>query len=97
LCQGCAENKATFISGGVQQDRARKITGLVGGSEGAITAKGTQTDGALYTGPSFNAWRINGSPDDKAVVLHFDSGIVTPTGADNAGTNQSERIWRRTS
>jgi hypothetical protein len=87
-------NRPTFISGGVQGDRIRNITGHAGiiGSGGAM---GAQLDGVFssdmnYTGPY--QWSSGGSSRSW-----FNASTVVPTGPDNAPPSLSTRLWRRVS
>jgi hypothetical protein len=87
----CVENISTFVSGGVQADRIRNITGRFdiyniqeGLSSGAFFQKNIATKSVL-------------NPDwaNYGIVLGFDPSLVVPTGPDNAPINLSVRYWRR--
>jgi hypothetical protein len=84
--------RPTFVSGGVQGDRTRRLFGTF--QIGAILA--SNHSGAFY--PAAYATNIGSygiTPTDGPYLTGLDSGLVVPTGPDNAPTNLSTRIWRR--
>jgi hypothetical protein len=87
-------NRPAFVSGGVQADRARRIKGE------EVNYCGQHADanftGALYRISGQTSYHETGG-GAGGPLIGLDSGLVVPTGPDNAPANLSVRIWRRVS
>jgi hypothetical protein len=88
-------NRPTFISGGAQGDRIRNITGQFG----TYYYYGIQAIGAFRYAVYGSPIQAVSDPNNNIVIatISFDPSRVVPTGADNAPTNLSTRLWRRVS
>jgi hypothetical protein len=82
-----------FITGGVQGDRIRNITG---GTQGRGLRDDNGGYGAVVTSTGAFTWD-NGGSGSSGGCWDFNASHVVPTGPDNAPTNASYEVWRRTS
>jgi hypothetical protein len=85
-------DRPAFISGGVQQDRIRNITG----SFASTTGPGTGYEGAFYGGTGI-AMQLPSNAASSTRRAFLDPSLVVTTGPDVAGANFSKRLWRRVS
>jgi hypothetical protein len=98
-------NRPTFISGGRQDGRIRNFPGSY--TARSLTRAPTNEPSLTIVSGPFGASRVgSGSILQQADTdglstsfntIDFDPSIVVPTGPDNAPTNLSKRVWRRTS
>jgi hypothetical protein len=88
--------RPTFVSGGVQESRIKNIEGKLRAGHAAANFPLVAMSGAFYDTQVSPCYASGTSSADVNCVVGFDPSRVVPTGSDNAPTNLSVRIWRRT-
>jgi hypothetical protein len=91
-----AINRPAFISGGVRQDRIRKIKGTLNNPRIGRYSSGVTTTGPFYA-ENGNAHVSGWDTTSYNTRIGFDASLVVRTGPDMSGTNVSTRLWRKVS
>jgi hypothetical protein len=91
LYPDCAENNATFISGGVDPDKSRSLFGNVGLVQGNPSVTGVFKNTNTGTANSLVTGQISGK------IVQLDNSLQEITGPENSPRTLADRVWRRTS